>query len=206
MMITSFFSIFVLSSLRHLLQGCVKALCSRTNSGIDPVAFVNALWSIHTYKEPTGCVCNENRTVSTLLLEASRCVPFVCVRRRSVIEAVYNKLNPHKEEEGVSWSLFKPPHPSAFQSTHPAPLSASSFSPVPTTWPHKHTAARARTLLYECEKRSERGRRLDGMTSDSSVGPPGRFQLSVELRRTVRTQRNSWCSFFMPREPLAQLN
>lgn len=70
------------------------------------------------------------RTVSPLLLETSLRVLFVCLRRRSVIEAVYNKLNPHKEEEGVSWSLFEPPRPSAFQSTHPAPLSASS-SPSP---------------------------------------------------------------------------
>lgn len=41
----------------------------------------------------------------------------VCVRRRSVIEAMYIKLNPHKEEEGVSGRSARfPSHPS---SSHP---------------------------------------------------------------------------------------
>lgn len=91
-------------------------------------------------------------------------------------------------------------------SIHPPSPPLCLLLPLPSTWPHKHTAAQARTLLYECEKRSERGQRLDDMTSDSSVGPPGRFQLSVELRHTVRTQWNACCSSFMPTEPLAQLN
>lgn len=52
-----------------------------------------------------------------VLPQGPMCVCLFSVCRRSVIEAVYNKLNPHREEEGVSLMFSKLP-PSSTPSKH----------------------------------------------------------------------------------------
>lgn len=68
-------------------------------SKIDKVAFssIKSSINIHLLRANRSCI------MSVLFVSSKQeTMCCLCVCRRSVIEAVYNRLNPHREEEGVS--------------------------------------------------------------------------------------------------------